>query len=257
MPIDFDFKDVELDTTEPEQPAEEPVVVLARPVYRPAPVASPEPEPEPMDELEVRMAKAQYYWDLMRAELFSDPDEIALEVEAEIRSFVKTRLAELMGTVTKKRGRKPAQTKVIPRARPKVAPRVATAAPRTAAPQTPERDEEEDVVQEIVAPDGSKRVKIYRKMVDAESGRVYYMGYDRIGNKATSDGNRYELGVNSQGGQFFRVFSQQFIPPDQKMVKPMTAADISAASQRHAAETMEAIRKGNSVLAAAVALAQK
>ena len=79
-----------------------------------APVEEPEQEPETkqnlfseeqtqedevreLDEVERRMSKALLYKQLLSGDLFGDADELAQEVDKEIKSFVRDRCRELLG----------------------------------------------------------------------------------------------------------------------------------------------------------------
>lgn len=267
MPSDFDFASTEEEAVA-EVKAQE-LATASKPVA--APVAVPAPPTEPvtptvereMDEIELRMAKAQFYWELLGRQLLDTDDPLALEVEEEIRTFLKSKLAEIMGApAPKKRGRKPQVAPAVARpvamSRPirKPAPRL-TSVPSAAA--TP-KSAEGDVVSIIEAPDGSKKEKIYRRAVDPDSQKVYYRGYDKVTvdgvTELVGDGNKYELAVNVNGGQYFRVLSQQALLPGVKHSTPSTPAQISAASEEHARVTLAAARR-NPLLQAMIDMSQK
>jgi hypothetical protein len=205
------------------------------------------------------MMQAQYYWDIMRMSLFDNPDEVALQVEDEVRQFAKTRLAALIGTqatAPKKRGRpaKAAPAIRTPQVAPRTAPRVVSR-PRNAPVAAPLGSKElsEEIAQEIVASDGQKKKKIYKKFVDTESGREYYLGYDvHDNNERVGDGNKYERALGATGGTYFRVISQQALPNGVKINIPLNSQQIEAQSYAHSRATLDSIKKHNSLMDAAL-----
>ena len=232
--------------------------------------------------MEAKMAKMMYYRDVMNNVIFPDTDDpLAIEVEQEIQSFCQVRLREIMYSGNKKRGRKPAPVTVFENkgrrattrasegrggglrdaARPSV--RGAVTAPKVepvaVAPTGTEMTGVE-VIQEVTDPNGFKMQRTYRQVLDKASGRNYYLCYVK-GSADTAeagDGNKYELSANANGGQYFRVISEQTLPQGVASVKPMTLADITAASEAHANATMSAIRNSkNNLLAAAISTALK
>lgn len=264
MPIDFD--DDQMLNEEPKTQAEPNQPVEAQALPKPKRVVRPAQEIE--DELELKMAKMQYYWDVVGNPIFPDTDdEIAIEVENEIHAFVRGKLEELMG---RKKGRKQ-QAVVSNRTRrpsvertPVVIRRAGVKTRTNRAPgsavKTPDvpkgaSSTGEAITQSIIDPNGFEMKRIYRQMLDRNSGRKYYLCYTLDSNGTeVGDGNKYELTVNANGGQYFRVISEQTLPEGITSVKPMTLAAISQASEQHAHATLSAIRnnKNASLLNAAI-----
>jgi hypothetical protein len=116
MPSDFDFADTDAEV--PETP--KPTPVAAKLVATDNRPLAEEPEAEiELDETERKMLKLQYYWELLGIQLFETDDPIAIEIEEEVRAYIKARVNEMMGGgAPKKRGRKPA----VPPAPAPVAP---------------------------------------------------------------------------------------------------------------------------------------
>ena len=205
------------------------------------------------DEIEMKMAKAQYYWELMGTQLLaeSESDPAANEVESEVYAFIKARLATLMGTGTKKVGRKPAPTPAL-NLKPK--PRVKQKRTLLGTVQNPAKpvsenllpqgstETDEYITVETVLADGASTSKAYRKMVDNESGKTYYLGYDSRNGTLVADGNKYKLDVDVTGNNIFRVISQQSLPPGILGVGS-TKAGIEAASNAHATQTIQLIKQ--------------
>ncbi len=262
MPSDFDFDDVDLEKVAPTKP-----VVTSVVEYAPAPVPEPSktiplPEDEEVDELTLRMTKAQYYWSLANARLLEEDDYIAAEVEAEVQGFVRERLAELMGsTAPKKRGRpaklpEPLPQRKVASVRPAPVKRrpAAQAAPATA------RDAGVELTREITAPDGEKRTKVFKKFVDNESGREYYLGFDIADGKRVGDGLKYELATNAAGGTYFRTINQQTILTEApKIGKAQYEAIVQQQAHQHAAAANAAIAKDpfGALISSAIQLAQR
>lgn len=259
MPSDFDFDDVDLDSikqTAPVQTATSAQALVEQPKWSNHQPLAVEEEEEP-DELTIRMSKAHYYWTIVNSRLLEEDDRFAQEVEQEMQDFARERLAALMGaTAPKKRGR-PSKTQAkapvslprtfVPRVSAQVAakPLLKSSTPKTGDVPATAKDTGEEVLREIEMADGSKMTKVYKKVVDKDSGKVYYMGYDVGPGGRTSDGQKYTLEQNAAGGQFFRVFNQQTILKDQPRVgKEQYEAQIQAESERHAAATLGAIKSG-------------
>lgn len=275
MPSDFDFDDVDLDgvAKKPVEPQPEP-----QPEAQPERVVAPmsfydseEEEDEP-DELTVRMTKAQYYWALVNARLLEEEDDLAAEVEQEIQDFVRLRLSELVGaSAPKKRGRPakaaPKLTSRPPpvRARPLVKSLGAVSRP-------PKSNAQEsgatsgatftghELVREIETQDGQKIKKIYKKMVDKESGKEYYVCYDLRDGVQVGDGLKYEMTTNSSGGTYFRTINQQTVlTTPAKISKEQFEAQFQAQAQAHSAATLGAIGKSafGNILSSAIELAKR
>lgn len=285
----FDFDDEQMSSELPPEPTVKTVNVVAapkpKPPEAPKPMRTPTPVFDEADEMEAKMAKMMYYRDVMNNVIFPDTDDpLAIEVEQEIQSFCQVRLREIMYSGTKKRGRKPAPVTVFENkgrrattrasegrggglrdaARPLVRggtnnQALAKAEPVAIAPTGTEMTGVE-VVQEVTDPNGFKMQRTYRQVLDKASGRNYYLCYVKGSADTTEagDGNKYELTANANGGQFFRVVSEQTLPQGMASVKPMTLQDITAASEAHANATMSAIRNSkNNLLAAAISTALK
>lgn len=283
----FDFDDEQMPTEAPPEPSVKTIAAVAPPPAPPKPPRRPvvAQGEDPDDELERKMLKMQYYWDIIGNPIFPDTDdEIALEVELEVQAFVRGKLAEVMGSGQKKRGRKPAPMTVFENkgrrattranegrggglreaARPSVRQSLmaSRAGPQTSVTAVPKGSEATgvEIIQEVTDPNGFKMQRTYRQVLDKASGRSYYLCYVKgsMDNAEYGDGNKYELGNNANGGQYFRVISEQTLPDGVASVKPMTLEAITAASEAHANATMNAIRNSkNNLLSAAIQTALK
>lgn len=275
MPSDFDFEDVDLAAVPDKQSAtaaSEEVKAVVLPLLAQANLDSDtgtdigaEEASEPMDELTRKMLKSQYYWELMQQTFFDEPDEVSEEVEAEIQGFLRSRVHELMGVSgPKKRGRKPAVQPVssapAPRLapRPKLVPRKKAKVTKSEMPSTPTQSSYtgQDVVQEFTSPEGEKKIRVFKKLLDKETGREYYLGYDKTESGLVADGNKYYMATNAAGTKYFRVMSQQTLPLNVQNAIPMSPAAIEVQSQIHARQTLASVKK-NSLLDAALGLALK
>lgn len=279
MPSDFDFDDVDLDgvAKKPVEPQPEP-----QPEAQPERVVVPmsfydseEEEDEP-DELTVRMTKAQYYWALVNARLLEEEDDLAAEVEQEIQDFVRLRLSELVGaSAPKKRGR---PAKAAPKSTPKLTSRPPPVRARPlvkslGAVSRPAKSNAQEsgatsgatftgheLVREIETQDGQKIKKIYKKMVDKESGKEYYVCYDLRDGVQVGDGLKYEMTTNTSGGTYFRTINQQTVlTTPAKISKEQFEAQFQAQAQAHSAATLGAIGKSafGNVLSSAIELAKR
>lgn len=267
MPYDFD--DDQLSNTVPEEvPVQPKTEQVQGQVLPPKKRRQVQVQVSEDDELEIKMAKMQYYWDVVGNPIFPDTDdELAIEVENEIYAFVRGKLEELMGA--KKRGRKsvavPKQppkrvqastvrTRHTPRGVRQVGQQVAQR-PISPVPQGANMTGE-DIIQVIVDPNGFERQRIYRQMLDKATDRRYYLCYAKDSDGLeVGDGNKYELTTNSSGGQYFRVVSEQTLPQGSSSTQPMTLAAISQASEQHANATLAAIRRSNPLMSQALGLA--
>jgi hypothetical protein len=271
----FDFDDDQLSGELPPEPT-----VRTIQVAQPAPVTKPQRRSVAVDDDDdiAMLDKVLYYRDLATAPLFADTDDpAAIEVEIEVQDFCRGRIRELMGQGQKRRGRKPAPITVFEnkgrratgrveegrgggrrdasRARPVRGPLTPTVVlPKGAEPTG------HAIVQEVTDPQGFKMQRTYRQMLDKASGKNYYLCYVKgsLDSVEQGDGNKYELGSNANGGQYFRVISEQTLPEGVESVKPMTLAAITAASRAHAEQTLAAINNGkNTLLASAIAASLK
>lgn len=224
---------------------------------------------EEVNEIDLRMAKAQYYWEIMGLDPFEDPDMASDEVWAEVQNFCRERLAELMGMKKlpkkgKKRGavpalpvlkttlRKPFKNLTKLRAKDRDASKKASTPTPTTATST-----EDSVEIETPLVGGGVKRKLYRRFIDKESTKEYWLGYDWSGSQWTGDGNKYFKSVNQAGTEYFRVLSQQTLPPGVTINVPLTSAQIEAQSYAHASQTMRALKKSNPLIANAVELSLK
>lgn len=275
----FDFDDEQMQSELPPEPSVKTIAAIA-----PAPVPKPPKRVvtrEENDDEDANLDKILYYRDVAKNPIFPDSDDpVAIEVEIEIQDFCSARVRELMGRGQKKRGRRPTPVTVFENkgrratsranegrggglrdaARPSVRQSLATRA--SPAPTVPKGSEATgvEVIQEITDPNGFKMQRTYRQVLDKASGRSYYLCYVKgsMDNAEYGDGNKYELGNNANGGQYFRVISEQTLPEGVSSVKPMTLEAITAASEQHANITMNAIRNSkNNLLSAAIQTALK
>jgi hypothetical protein len=226
----------------------------------------PEPEEEEIDEVELRMAKAQYYWELMGLDPFEDADVAADEVWAEVQDFMRGRMAELMGMKKPKKSKiaKKAVLKRIPIKRKLGRPELTKPSPvraqqSTAGTPAPADSTSTDDTVELETPlvGGGVKRKLYRKFFHVEAQREYWLGYDWSSTGWQGDGNRYIKAVNENGTEYFRVLSQQTLPPGVKVNMPLTSAQIEAQSYAHSASTLRALKKFNPLIANAIELAKQ
>lgn len=283
MPFDFDDDQMSESPRQPEQPAATQAPTTPSPdthkkkavralVQATEEVGGYDSElAQEMDEIEQKMAKAQYYWELMGAELLDPSDPLAVDVQNEVHQFLRQKLAELMGT-PKKRKKLDNQlwrpTEAVKRTLKRPAAKKwagpAKPLPPPEAPTPGSTSTGEEIVQSVVAPDGSTFERVYRKFVDTESGKEYYMAYAKdVTGTLVSDGNKYELAMNASGGRYFRVWSQQTLPASVKGVA-QTKAQLESESSAHAAASMAAMKSMldesggiGKLLGAAISLAQK
>lgn len=275
MPSDFDFEDVDLNPTpaaKPEVPAPPAPVQLE---VGGSPDETPQEESEEIDELSARLLKSQHYWAVVNSDSIGDMDPnspLADEVMQEVRDFARERLMQLMGAApTKKRGR-PSKVKPMPKQPVKpvkfatklpAIPRSKTATQKASVTPATASDTGQEILRIIECEDGTKLTKAYRKLIDKESGKEYYMGYDvdRSGNRVP-DGQRYKLETNAAGAQFFRVFNQQTVlNAPQKLGKEQYEALFASQAQEAASKTLSAMRNSRDpmakLFAAAVDISQR
>lgn len=269
MPFDFDDDQM----SQQEQSSQPPQQETPPPPVKTQTAQGPRPRDlEEMDEIELKMAKAQYYWELMGSELLDTSDPLAEEVQNEVYQFLRQKLSELMGSGgTKRRKKTVAPEKPLWRpseavkrtVRHPAAKKWSRPARVTEAVPTGSTETGEEIVQSVTAPDGSLFEKVYRKFVDNDSQKVYYRAYVKdVTGKLVSDGNKYELALNSSGGQYFRVWSQQTLPSSKASFQ--TKQQLEAESNAHAAASLAALRTSlddsggiGKLLGAAISLAQK
>lgn len=280
MPFDFDDEQMPAET--PAEPKVTKTTVVAAPPPAPKRERVERVREEVQDDEDATFDKILYYRDVAKNPIFPDTDDpIAIEVEVEIQDFCAARVRELMGRGQKKRGRRPAPITVFENkgrrattranegrggglrdaARPISRPTVRGAAAPAGAP-IPKGTEMtgNDIIQEVTDPNGFKMQRTYRQVLDRASGRSYYLCFVKgsMDNVETGDGNKYELAGNQNGGQYFRVISEQTLPEGVSSTKPMTLEAITAASEAHANATMNAIRNSkNNLLSAAIQTALK
>lgn len=266
MPSDFDFDDVDLDSAAPPKPEPQPEPEPQQVVVPMSFYSSEEEEDEP-DELTIRMTKAQYYWSLVNSRLLEEDDDIAAEVEQEIQDFVRGRLAELVGGTAspKKRGRPAKKVAAIPAITPR--PKVRTQKTNTRLTKTQESGAivgatptGHQIIREIETQDGEKIKKIYKKMLDKESGKEYYVCYDLRNGVEVGDGLKYEMATNANGSTYFRTINQQTVINTQpKMSREQFEAQIQAQAQAHSAATLGAIGRSpfGNILSSAIELSKR
>lgn len=219
-----------------------------------------------LDPIEAKMLKLQFYWELLGADLFSTDDPLALEIEDEVRVFLRGRVEEVMGG-GKTRGRKkqqvtppvslpvrvaaPRPARPISRARKNVSsPRAGRVGPSAVAGEIPKTatDTGIEIIHEVPTTEGGLIVKKYRKLVDNESGREYYLSFNENGE---SDGNKYTLIDGQNGNRIFRVISEQTLVGGATS-KVLSATAINQQSMTHATTTLESVKR-NQMLGGALA----
>lgn len=222
-------------------------------------------EPQ-FDEIELKMVKAQLYFELMGLDLFEDVEPefepIAEMVRNEVMGFVKNQLNELMGNGSKKTQKKMAKAapkvaasslanvlkrknKVINKKAVEVQPTTAPTQVYSHPPDMAATETDDYITVETELPGGKVLTKVYRRMVDNATNNDFYLGFDSSAKgELIPDGNKYRMDVGPSGNQIFRVISSQTLPPGVKEVRPVSKAAFEAEMHAHAASTYAAVRKG-------------
>jgi hypothetical protein len=215
-----------------------------------------------LDEIEVKMAKLNVYWELLKTSLFANPTSITDEVQEEVFDYVKTQVAILMGQKkpSKKKAVKKTPRQHLRSAVMRPSSPAASAVKKTATTQ-PVATKQSSEIEGLFTPDDyvvetptvdsqGKLERRYVKQVDTESGKEYYLMAQRMlpGGKWMPDGNRYYKAQNEFGATVFRVINQQFkIIPTIGVAK--TNAQFSADSMAHSLEVVQQQSKTNPLIA--------
>lgn len=225
----------------PEQPQSTKVEIVVN-----EPAEEAEEEVVVMSEVEIRLEKAQYYQQLMKTQWFEEDNDIVNEVVEELKTFVRERMATLMGVGAPSKVGRPRKAKaalVVPEKPVLVtAPAVRSIKKKPLVAAKPTQ----------AASTSTTKASGQTITIKGEDGvsKVYRQSADNPDAWFDDENQRYTKVTNAVGGFYMRNITGQAAAGTVKPFPTQTADQLSQTSTMHATRTTSSMA---GILAKAVA----
>jgi hypothetical protein len=222
----------------PEQPQSTKVEIVVN-----EPVEEAEEEFVVMSEVEIRLEKAQYYQQLMKMQWFEENNNIVNEVVDELKTFVRERMATLMGVGAPSKVGRPRKAKAT------VAPEKPVLVTAPAVRPIKKKPLVAAKPTQAVSTTKASGQTITIKGEDGVS-KVYRQSADNPDAWFDDENQRYTKVTNAVGGFYMRNITGQAAAGTVKPFPTQTADQLSQTSTMHATRTTSSMA---GILAKAVA----